>query len=135
MGTTQANLNSGLIHRADRTDDGFSSRRSLMMILSRWRMLRITAMGIFLQSLSRTLLPGKNIEITDNQKITFSDFKIEKLLGDVKQTGVEHFDHKTDFASQLLGFIALRYAVIFEDIVSSTGMPEGISENLLLPPH
>lgn len=77
----------------------------------------------------------KNIEITDNQKITFSDFKIEKLLGDVKQTGVEHFDHKTDFASQLLGFIALRYAVIFEDIVSSTGMPEGISENLLLPPH
>lgn len=77
----------------------------------------------------------RNIEVTDNQKITFSDFKIGKLLGDVKQTGVEHFDYKTDFASQLLGFITLRYAVIFEDIVSTTGMPEGISENLLLPPH
>lgn len=77
----------------------------------------------------------ENIEISDSQKITFGDFKIEKLLGDVKQTGVEHFDYKTNFASQLLGFIVLRYAVIFEDIVSMTGIPEGISENLLLPPH
>lgn len=77
----------------------------------------------------------ENIEISDSQKITFLNFKIEKLLGDVKQTGVEDFDYKTDFASQLLGFIALRYTVIFEDIVSMTGIPEGISENLLLPPH
>lgn len=77
----------------------------------------------------------ENIEISDSQQITFGDFKIEKLLGDVKQTGVEDFDYKTDFASQLLGFISLRYAMILEDIVSMTGMPEGISENLLLPPH
>lgn len=77
----------------------------------------------------------ENIAVTDSQKISFSDFQIEKLLGDVKQTGVEDFDYKTDFASQLLGFISLRYAMILEDIVSMTGMPEGISENLLLPPH
>lgn len=77
----------------------------------------------------------ENIAVTDSQKISFSDFQIEKLLEDVKQTEIEDFNYKTDFASQLLGFVAVRYAVIVDGIISMVGMPEGISEHLLLPPH